>query len=150
MKKWTKGFKRVMAVTLAALIVSDTIDLSALTVVAADEKPEVTITAFDELDAAVAEQKLPVGATEEDIVFPDTLGVTVIKQDSGDTVSANAVQTENGADTGTAGEDGQALTLEDITWQLDAAESDAPVFDAGEASDGFCYVYIMKYYGRLV
>lgn len=39
MKKWTKGFKRVMAVTLAALIVSDTIDLSALTVAAADEKP---------------------------------------------------------------------------------------------------------------
>lgn len=36
MKKWMKGFKRAVAVTLAVLMVSDAVDLSALTVAAAD------------------------------------------------------------------------------------------------------------------
>lgn len=38
MKKWMKGFKRAVAVTLAVLMVSDAVDLSALTVAAADQE----------------------------------------------------------------------------------------------------------------
>lgn len=38
MKKWRKGFKRAVAVTLAVLMVSDAVDLSALTVAAADQE----------------------------------------------------------------------------------------------------------------
>ena len=49
MKKWMKGFKRAVAVTLAVLMVSDAVDLSALTVAAADQETSGTaITAFAE------------------------------------------------------------------------------------------------------
>ena len=33
------------------------------------------------------------------------------------------------------------ITLTDITWQLDAEESDGEVFDSSEAANGYCYVY---------
>ena len=42
MKKWMKGFKRAVAVTLAVLMVSDAVDLSALTVAAADQETSGT------------------------------------------------------------------------------------------------------------
>ena len=62
MKKWRKGFKRAVAVTLAVLMVSDAVDLSALTVAAADQETSGTaITAFAE--PGVAE-----GAEETDSV----------------------------------------------------------------------------------
>lgn len=62
MKKWMKGFKRAVAVTLAVLMVSDAVDLSALTVTAADQEASGTaITAFAE--PGVAE-----GADETDSV----------------------------------------------------------------------------------
>ena len=62
MKKWMKGFKRAVAVTLAVLMVSDAVDLSALTVAAADQEASGTaITAFAE--PGVAE-----GADETDSV----------------------------------------------------------------------------------
>ena len=62
MKKWMKGFKRAVAVTLAVLMVSDAVDLSALTVAAADQETSGTaITAFAE--PGVAE-----GAEETDSV----------------------------------------------------------------------------------
>jgi|GEM_PF-1331543 len=62
MKKWMKGFKRAVAVTLAVLMVSDTVDLSALRVTAADQELSGTaITAFAE--PVVAE-----GAEETDSV----------------------------------------------------------------------------------
>ena len=49
MKKWRKEFKRAVAVTLAVLMVSDAVDLSALTVAAADQETSGTaITAFAE------------------------------------------------------------------------------------------------------
>lgn len=49
MKKWMKGFKRAVAVTLAVLMASDAVDLSALTVAAADQETSGTaITAFAE------------------------------------------------------------------------------------------------------
>lgn len=49
MKKWVKGFKRAVAVTLAVLMVSDAVDLSALTVAAANqEAAETAVTAVAE------------------------------------------------------------------------------------------------------
>lgn len=33
------------------------------------------------------------------------------------------------------------ITLSDITWEIDAAESDGEVFDSSEECDGYCYVY---------
>ncbi len=49
MKKWMKGFKRAVAVTLAVLMVSDAVDLSALTVAAANqEAAETAVTAVAE------------------------------------------------------------------------------------------------------
>ena len=38
MKKWMKGFKRAVAVTLAVLMVSDAVDLSALPVSLHEER----------------------------------------------------------------------------------------------------------------
>lgn len=35
----------------------------------------------------------------------------------------------------------EEITLTDITWQLDAEESDGEVFDSSEAANGYCYVY---------
>lgn len=44
MKGWMKGFKRSLAVALAVLMVSDTVNLSALKVAAAEEKPAAAVT----------------------------------------------------------------------------------------------------------
>ena len=141
--------KRVLAVALAVLMVGDTVDFSALTVRAAgqnaataaaiaEQDAAVNVTDFAVLEEAVAEQQLPVGASETDIVFPDTLTATVVKAagdnstaETGDnTVSGDDVQPMNNSVT---------TTLTGITWKLDAAESGAPAFDG--SADGVCYVY---------
>lgn len=141
--------KRVLAVALAVLMVGDTVDFSALTVRAAgqnaataaaiaEQDAVVNVTDFAVLEEAVAEQQLPVGASETDIVFPDTLTATVVKAagdnsvaETGDnTVSGDDVQPMNNSVT---------TTLTGITWKLDAAESGAPAFDG--SADGVCYVY---------
>ena len=128
MKKWKSLARKTLVLTLSAAIASNTVDLSVLAAalqedgtqeVYGEESTNVTITGFASLSDEVREQALPVGAAESEIVFPDTLTVTVEKG------NLSVIREE--------------CTLEGITWKLDENESDAPVFDG--SADGFCYVY---------
>ena len=96
MKKWMKGFKRAVAVTLAVLMVSDAVDLSALTVAAADQEASGTaITAFAE--PGVAE-----GADETDSVSGNSV------TDGNSAPAGDSMSDEDGASAGnsTSDEDG--------------------------------------------
>ncbi|MFR5191628.1 MAG: hypothetical protein ACLTFZ_03345 [Lachnospiraceae bacterium] len=55
--------------------------MSTLSVDAQTTEEELTIVAFDPLSKDIREQKLEIGASEDDINFPDTLTVTVEKTD---------------------------------------------------------------------
>ena len=103
MKKWMKGFKRAVAVTLAVLMVSDAVDLSALTVAAADQEASGTaITAFAE--PGVAE-----GADETDSVSGNSVtdgnsapaGDSMSDEDSAS--AGNSTSDEDGASAGEYG-----------------------------------------------
>lgn len=83
MKNKRRECKRAAAMLLAALMVVNSVDLSAFTAYAAQaelvpEKTEqsasskecvMTITDFEELEEDVMQQLLPVGASEEEIIF---------------------------------------------------------------------------------
>lgn len=56
MKKQTKGWKRIIAVTLAVLIAGSTVEPSALTAAAAGQEPTAVTMASDQPDAAVTER----------------------------------------------------------------------------------------------
>ena len=77
--KWKKLPKRVLAVGLTVAMLSNMVDLSTLPVDAQSTEEELTIVAFDSLSKDIREQKLEIGASEDDINFPDTLTVTVEK-----------------------------------------------------------------------
>ena len=140
-KSWGILAKRILVLGLTVSMVGGTVDVSALTASAQtiqgltaktqqeesvqngqEEKHEtttVTVTGFAALSDSVAEQQLPVGASESDIRLPKALTVTVTKtvtedsehvkedekqSESGDDTE-DGKQTENGADTGNGGED---------------------------------------------
>ena len=136
----------VLALTAAMMI--NTVDLTVLEVSAETEvagaavASGVKITGFLPLEEGAGEQQLPLGAPESDIIFPESLTVTV--EGAADTaVSGNDAVSGGDRVTGGAqmGTTSAQLTLEGITWQLDASESDADCFDSSEEADGFCYVY---------
>ena len=83
MKKWKMGLKWGFVLLLTAALVGNTIDFFALSVSAETagqtEKPSAVITSFEELSESVREQMLSIGAEESDIIFPDTLTITVEK-----------------------------------------------------------------------
>ncbi len=91
MKKWNKEWKKIMAVTLAALIVGSTVEPSALAVAAAGQKPEVAMTAFDTPDAAVnegADGKESVSGnsvTAGDSALAGENGIATLAEESGST-----------------------------------------------------------------
>ena len=71
--KWKKLPKRVLAVGLTVAMLSNMVDLSTLPVDAQSTEEELTIVAFDSLSKDIREQKLEIGASEDDINFPDTV-----------------------------------------------------------------------------
>ena len=222
---------------MAGLMAVTSIDVSGLTTYAAQTKaanePEkmVVITEFEPLSDEIAEQTLKVGASEKEIVLPDTLDVWISAEteeteteepatetetegmtteetgtetegmtteetgtetesmtteetgtetegmtteetteavtESTTTESATektasvetAQEAENGiasaaehildafypttvyAAEATAKEKSGQITLTDITWKLNAKESDGDRFDSGKTNEGKCYVY---------
>lgn len=124
--------KRILSVALSVVMIGNMTDLSALAVGAETTQEELSIVAFDSLSKDIREQKLDVGASEDDINFPDTLTVTVEKAKQEDAASVS--DNESAAKT-------EKIQLADIKWELDADESDAEEFDSSEEHEGFCYVY---------
>lgn len=76
---WKQLFRRTLAVSLSIAMFGNMVDLSTLSVDAQTTEEELTIVAFDPLSKDIREQKLEIGASEDDINFPDTLTVTVEK-----------------------------------------------------------------------
>lgn len=76
---WRQLFRRTLAVSLSVAMLGNMVDLSTLSVDAQTTEEELTIVAFDPLSKDIREQKLEIGASEDDINFPDTLTVTVEK-----------------------------------------------------------------------
>lgn len=76
---WRQLFRRTLAVSLSIAMFGNMVDLSTLSVDAQTTEEELTIVAFDSLSKDIREQKLEIGASEDDINFPDTLTVTVEK-----------------------------------------------------------------------
>lgn len=93
---------------------------------------KLLITAVAEPDSEITQQQLLVGASWEQIVFPDTLTVTV-KELTAKTDTEGKSEAE--------GTESQ-LTLTGITWEIDPKESDGDIFDSSEDSSGKCYVYV--------
>lgn len=76
---WKQLFRRTLAVSLSVAMLGSLVDLSTLSADAQTTEEELTIVAFDSLSKDIREQKLEIGASEDDINFPDTLTVTVEK-----------------------------------------------------------------------
>lgn len=76
---WKDLRKRLLVMGLTVAMVGNTIDFSSLSVSAKTETGESTIVSFEKLSKDIAEQTLPIGASESDINFPDSLTVTVEK-----------------------------------------------------------------------
>lgn len=76
---WKQLFRRTLAVSLSVAMLGNMVDLSTLSVDAQTTEEELSIVAFDSLAKDIREQKLEIGASEDDINFPDTLTVTVEK-----------------------------------------------------------------------
>ena len=82
MKNWKLWAKRILVLTLSTAMTVSAVDIP---VVAAavemsgsdDVQKEMRITGFAPLEDSVREQVLTIGASEEDIQFPDTLIVTI-------------------------------------------------------------------------
>lgn len=86
---------RGTALVLAAALVFTSIDLTVFATNGKKIKTQEVITGFAELDKSVAVQLLPVGALESEIVFPDTLTVTVDTKSVEESVGDVTKETEN-------------------------------------------------------
>ena len=86
---------RGTALVLAAALVFTSIDLTVFATNGKKIKTQEVITGFAELDKSVAVQLLPVGALESEIVFPDTLTVTVNTKSVEESVGDVTQKTEN-------------------------------------------------------
>ena len=79
---------RITALVLTAALVFTSIDLAVFATADEEIKTQEVITGFGDLDESVAEQLLPVGAQESEIVFPDTLTVMLetnsVEESTGD------------------------------------------------------------------
>ena len=73
-------FSRMMAIGLSAILTFTNVDLRVFAEIGEDG-PRKTITNIQEIDEEIARQTLYIGASEEDIIFPDTLDVTVTYQE---------------------------------------------------------------------
>ena len=111
MGKRNRG-KQALGIFLAGWMAATSVDISALTTYAAQAKemgePEktVVITEFEPLADKIAEQTLKVGASEKEIVLPDTLDVWVSaaaeETETGETETETEAETETETETETA------------------------------------------------
>ena len=111
MGKRNRG-KQALGIFLAGWMAATSVDISALTTYAAQAKatgePEktVVITEFEPLADKIAEQTLKVGASEKEIVLPDTLDVwvsaAVEETETGETETETEAETETETETETA------------------------------------------------
>ena len=111
MGKRNRG-KQALGIFLAGWMAATSVDISALTTYAAQAKetgePEktVVITEFEPLADKIAEQTLKVGASEKEIVLPDTLDVwvsaAVEETKTGETETETEAETETETETETA------------------------------------------------
>ena len=82
MKNWKLWAKRILVLTLSTAMTVSAVDIpvvaAAMEVSGSDDvHREMRITEFAPLEASVREQVLTIGASEEDIQFPDALTVTI-------------------------------------------------------------------------
>ena len=96
---------RGTALVLAAALVFTSIDLTVFATNGKKIKTQEVITGFAELDKSVAVQLLPAGALESEIVFPDTLTVTVDTKSVEESVGDVTKETENPTKEGTESEE---------------------------------------------
>lgn len=111
MGKRNRG-KQALGIFLAGWMAATSVDISALTTYAAQAKatgePEktVVITEFEPLADKIAEQTLKVGASEKEIVLPDTLDVwvsaAVEETETGETETETEAETETETETESA------------------------------------------------
>jgi hypothetical protein len=137
-----KKAKQLMAVTLSVILVNPFTGYGAFI----HAKEVETITAFTELSDEIANQQLAVGAVESDIQLPDTLNVTV-ESASVDQSGSNAQTTTGPAidvDTVQDSTDTtQAVTLENITWEMDSDNSTSATFDSSVNGAFYSYVPVL-------
>lgn len=98
-----RSFMRGLAIPIAILIAASELDCVSTSVSMAssfnDEKEGIhAITSIEQLSDDIAYQKLSVGATEADIIFPDTLTITVKNIDEKKVESTGSSENEAGSD----------------------------------------------------
>lgn len=81
--RWKDLGKRLLVTGLTVAMIGNSVDLSALAVLAKADKGRTTVVSFEELSKDVTEQTLPLGASESEIQFPDSLTVTVERSAQG-------------------------------------------------------------------
>ena len=89
-----KAARGTAQILIAALLFTG-IDLTVFATDGERIKTQEVITGFGELDKSVAEQLLPVGAQESEIVFPDTITVTVDTKSEEESDGDATRETEN-------------------------------------------------------
>ena len=96
---------RGTALILIAALIFTGIDLTVFATDGEKIKTQEVITGFGELDQSVAEQLLPVGAQESEIVFPDTITVTVDTKSEEESDGDATRETENSTKESTESEE---------------------------------------------
>ena len=123
---------RGTALILIAALIFTGIDLTVFATDSERIKTQEVITGFGELDKSVAEQLLPVGAQESEIVFPDTITVTVDTKSEEESDGDATRETENPTKESTESEEIQAPEKGTDTGEsTDSGES----ADTGENTD---------------
>lgn len=151
---WKQLFRRTLAVSLSVAMLGNMVDLSTLSVDAQTTEEELSIVAFDSLAKDIREQKLEIGASEDDINFPDTLTVTVEKTQTVDkdnkesetesieeTTEMTEAETESTETESTETESTESSTSTEQTTEMSeetdessSSETEAPTQTSEEAS----------------
>lgn len=163
--------KKILGMLLSITLISNSVDIAGLTVHAAEG---ARIVAFEALAAEVQNQTVSEGGTEADIIFPDTLNVTVQKEirvltqvervvpveTEVATVSGSDAEAGNDVSGGDASENApeataiewieetrvveETVTINVLGWELDAANSMSDSFVAEMSTYGYSYTYVPK------
>ena len=137
MGKRNRG-KQALGIFLAGWMAATSVDISALTTYAAQAKetgePEktVVITEFEPLADKIAEQTLKVGASEKEIVLPDTLDVWVSAAAEETETEETETETEAETETETETETATATETESETETETATATETEIESATE------------------
>ena len=150
---------RITALVLTAALVFTSIDLAVFATADEEIKTQEVITGFGDLDESVAEQLLPVGAQESEIVFPDTLTVMLetnsVEESTGDVMQETeeeSAEEEEPAEEEQPVEEEQPAPVETIppvkstressihvTWENNTADS----FDSSVLGNHYVYIPVI-------